>query len=211
MSEYVFLAHCGMSLGHSTSVLVAADSAGNTRELSLAAVAELRTPVVTFNAQVVVDLLRQQSRTLPNQLVDIGDALKLLSGISRDDGGEPCWNVWLALEPFVKTPSDLIRFVSLIEARAPYPETNALLRLLATIAGALRELWIATEHSLRTCGEYERFTQIEIPEVLAKLRAVAQAGWNQGKKEVEGAGRAAVTWCRQTTMMPNRTNPSYAA
>lgn len=144
-------------------MLVTADCEGNTQELSVDAVAALQTPILTYDARTVVDLLRQNRRDLPNQLVDIGDALKIESGASRDDGGEPHWDVWAALKPFFPLPDDHAAITGLTEARTPYPESQEIYRLLASAARALHELWTVTEWTLRLKQEYQRFTEIEVP------------------------------------------------
>ena len=122
-----------------------------------------RRAVLTFNASDIVKLLRRLGEPLPTCLVDIGDGLKLNSGLSRDDGGEPHWNVWEVMKPFFRNISDCAACVRLAESRAQFPEPDELNRLLSEACLALRALWKSLEIKLIANQEYKRFVDVEIP------------------------------------------------
>jgi DNA polymerase-1 len=162
MSEQ-FLAYFATPFDADQSMFTVSDSFGQVRELKLEDVCTIQTLLVSYQLPAFVDLVRVSGGTLPNCLVDIGDALKIQSGTSRDDGGESQWDIWTALEPHISEVADFQAIISGVETRTALPDRQEMYRLLAACARALRDLWLSTCDVLSIHGEYERFSGIEIP------------------------------------------------
>jgi len=96
-------------------------------------------------------------------MIDIGDALRLRSGLSREQGGEKLWSVWSFINPEILEPADLERVRRLAESRELFPERSELGRLLQQTVKAMREVWRKTLEDLKQTQELERFLKIEVP------------------------------------------------
>jgi hypothetical protein len=96
-------------------------------------------------------------------MIDIGDALRLRSGLSREQGGEKLWSVWSFINPEILEPVDLERVRRLAESRELFPERSELGRLLQQTVKAMREVWRKTLEDLKQTKELERFLKIEVP------------------------------------------------
>ncbi|MBO6669542.1 DNA polymerase [Parvibaculum sp.] len=136
---------------------------GDYQHLSLREVGNLREPVVVSEAFVLVGELRAGGRTLVPKILDIDDALRLLSGRAKDDGGEKLWSSKRALEPHFSSPAEFKRWSEVYEGRGSFPLGEERLRLLESAADALEKLWRDVQDRLQLQGEYERFEQIEWP------------------------------------------------
>ena len=75
----------------------------NARELS-----EFPTCLLTYDVPALIDDLRRLKHVPPIHILDIGDALRLLVGRPKDEGGEKLWNFWPLLKRrFAKRAAEL--------------------------------------------------------------------------------------------------------
>jgi DNA polymerase I-like protein with 3'-5' exonuclease and polymerase domains len=163
MTECHFLAHIIDTFGTVLPVLVLADPSGKCREVSLGDLALTHANVVTYDAARLVDLFKYSSQRLPNTLVDIRIALRLLSGVARDEGGESLWDAVALLRDLIPSPADGKTFKDLIEARIPRPSRSELIRIASLGAVSLSKLWEKLTQELKQNDEERRLFEIEIP------------------------------------------------
>jgi DNA polymerase-1 len=136
---------------------------GTGREITISELSATALPLVTHNASLLVQLLRQAGLPPPALLIDILEALKIASQISRDQGGERHWSVWRRASAFFPNHSDGKRIAALFEARKVPPPPEELRLLVQTGASALRMLWLEVCSEMQERGEFERFLKVEIP------------------------------------------------
>jgi DNA polymerase-1 len=162
MTKPVFLAYSLNAFDENKAGFACADDSGRVKGVNWQEIAR-GTTVVTYNAATIVRYLHSTGNPLPQSLIGIGDALRLLSGVSRDDGGESKWALWPLIRPFFDSKSDFCLFVDVVEGIAAQPPGEDLTRLLVCAANGLREVWRSTLAALEGCGELDRFFQIEVP------------------------------------------------
>lgn len=130
----------------------------NARELS-----EYSSPLLTYDMSALIDDLRRLEHSPPANILDIGDALRLLVGRSKDDGGEKLWNIWPVLKRRFPDKTDADIFERLALSRESRPETAVLSRLLEEAGDALARVWESLSSRLKHQGEFERLTKVEWP------------------------------------------------
>ena len=128
----------------------------NARELS-----DFPTRLLTYDLPALIDDLRRLKHTPPIHILDIGDALRLLVGRPKDEGGEKLWNVWPALKRHFADKVDADLFERLALSRENRPSPDELSRLLEAAGEALAELWESLATRLKHHGEYDRLTTVE--------------------------------------------------
>lgn len=136
---------------------------GSAREITLNELSATALPLVTHNASLLVQLLRHAGLPPPGLLIDIVEALKIASQLSRDQGGERHWNVWRRASAFFPNHSDAKRIAALFEARKVPPSPEDVRLLIQSGAMALRMLWLEVCSEMQKGGEYERFLKVEVP------------------------------------------------
>lgn len=136
---------------------------GTGREITIKELSETALPLVTHNASLLVQLLRHAGLPPPVMLIDILEALKITSQVSRDQGGERYWNVWRRASAFFPNHSDGKRIAALFEARKVPPSPEEVRLLVQSGAIALRMLWLEVCSEMEKRGEYDRFLEVEIP------------------------------------------------
>lgn len=132
-------------------------------ELSASDASALDGPVVTYDAASLIDDLRKCNVAPPAALIDVGEAIRLCSGVSRADGGERRWSFWRRVRPYFQSKEEWLRASEVHEARSKRPEREAEATLLASLLDALELLWAATKTDLEKAGEFKRFFDIEVP------------------------------------------------
>ena len=130
----------------------------NARELS-----DFPTPLLTYDMPALIDDLRRLKHTPPICILDIGDALRLLVGRPKDEGGEKLWNIWPALKCCFADKIDADHFERLALSREGRPDPDELSRLLEAAGEALASLWESLVSQLKHQGEYDRLTTVEWP------------------------------------------------
>ena len=117
--------------------------------------------IVTYDLPTLVDDLHRRDHHPPKRPIDVGEALRLLAGVSRDEGGERRWDVWRRLIPYFPNVAEARCFEATAKSRAQRPDEPELTSLLEAAARAVQQLWRHTHASLVAAGELERFLLIE--------------------------------------------------
>ncbi|MEF2549721.1 hypothetical protein VQ045_21765, partial [Aurantimonas sp. E1-2-R+4] len=116
-----------------------------------------------YDLPALVDDLRRSDYSPPKNVLDIGDAIRLAVGRSKDDGGERLWNIWSALKRQFDTKADAVTFELVAISRIDRPEPEELSRLLSAALIALERLWTDLLERLGRTGELERLVKVEWP------------------------------------------------
>lgn len=161
--DTLFIAHVGDPFSVAPLELVGCDGNLQMREFSLRELSEHRGPVVSFEIRTLIDAHRFAKVQLPATLIDIADALRLLSGISRTQGGEKHWDFWSFVSPTIVASHDVEHIKRLLDCRDLYPAKPELLRLLGAAAQALHHVWSTIVIDLARNDEADRFFEIETP------------------------------------------------
>jgi len=162
MMGFCFLAHVVDPFGILEPALVVAGQDGRSKILTLGELAEIEETIVTLDVHTLVNALRAGDFVLPHRIVDVRDALKLASGLSKDQGGERKWDTFRQLSS-VEPGSYSREIAEMVQGRRLQPERSELIELLTRACNALCALWDDLKLLLGVAGEWERFTQIEVP------------------------------------------------
>lgn len=130
----------------------------NARELS-----DFPTRLITYDMPSLIDDLRRLKHPPPIHILDIGDALRLLVGRPKDEGGEKLWDIWPALKSRFASTADANLFERLALSRESRPDAGELSQLLEAAGRALADLWESLVPRLKEQGEYDRLTSVEWP------------------------------------------------
>jgi len=117
--------------------------------------------VITYDTHRLIAAFRQNN-LCPPTLIDIRDALKLLSGLSKDQGGESHWNTFVALSVSCRDNKPRI-LEELLLGKIPQLSTADTNALIEYTAKALASTWVDLISALKLRGEWRRFEEIEIP------------------------------------------------
>src|SRR5215203_2522665 len=157
MTRYLYLVYVpDLSLGSKGTVLTLYDEGGQVVTESAAELSEIDAPVITYEVSTLVDDLRTSKVRLPPLLIDVGEALRLITGLARDDGGERRWDALKRISQHFRENRLQRQFTSIVQSRAPRPPGPELRDLLTHAGAALRELWLDTLDQLNRNGERER-------------------------------------------------------
>ena len=163
MSEVGFLAFSADPFGAEPPIGVLTDAAGAHSIVRREQLGDLQAPVVTFEAWRLVDALRESHTPLPRCLIDIRDALRMLSGRSKDQGGERYWDVKRALSIEGLSQENCRAGFGLVSAACERPEPQEVVRLLAELSATVGRLWQALLPKLEGTHELTRFMDVEVP------------------------------------------------
>ncbi|MBK3776252.1 hypothetical protein GAY31_19195 [Azospirillum brasilense] len=120
-------------------------------------------PIATYDLPALVDELHRRDCQPPKHPIDVGEALRLMVGTPRDEGGERRWDIWRRLKAYFPSIEEAQSFEAVAKSQAPRPEEPKLSSLLETAAKAVQQLWYHVHASLTAAGELERFLQVEVP------------------------------------------------
>ena len=146
-----------------TSMAAAATLNDAARNVELTELGKHNGPVVTHDAPLLIELFRARNIALPHTLVDIEEALRFRSQISKDQGGQKQWNLWRMGAKFLDASVDAKTVERLLNASSIPPDSEEQRRLTRVSAGMLRQLWVETEEELTRLGEWARFIEKEVP------------------------------------------------
>lgn len=134
-------------------------------------------PLVAHSFTLLVDWLREKGLSLPDCVIDLELAKKLLLGAKRPAlKREAPWTLSKLLEPTLRDSSSISHLRDIEHhLRQPSREITDLESWAGTVAEALRSAWGDLEVMLRNAGEHERFFEIELPSYNLML-AVQYAG-----------------------------------
>ncbi|MBY2965548.1 hypothetical protein HF251_23100 [Rhizobium leguminosarum] len=136
---------------------------GSTKQISVQHLGELEGTWITYDVATLIDELRRCGVRPPRGLLDISEAIRLVTGRSRAEGGERQWDFWRRLKSHFDDETKWRLARELHEGRGPSWQEIDASNYFASFAGALTTLWAATTKSLEDSGELERFFEIEVP------------------------------------------------
>jgi DNA polymerase-1 len=118
--------------------------------------------VITFEAPALIDDLRRSEASIPEQIIDISDAIRLCTGISRADGGERKWNFWKKIRPFFRS-DDLWDAAKGVHSGQDTIDNHDIDVISKALYEAIIGLWENVSKELFSLGEEDRFWHIEMP------------------------------------------------
>jgi DNA polymerase-1 len=116
---------------------------------------------VTINAARFIDEFRSAKLPLP-KIIDVQATLRLIVGLSRDQGGEAKWNVWNALLPFSDDVGKTLLFRDIFEGQKQASNDKHAYELLGHNIQVLSRLWTWLQIKLIDHGEAKRFWDVEV-------------------------------------------------
>jgi len=119
--------------------------------------------LVTYGLPALIDELRRAGHAPQRNPIDIGEALRLVAGVPRDEGGEKRWDVWRHLAPHFSDNATARLFIAAAKSRVAWPDEPLFSNMLNAASHALEQLWDQTKTSLRERGELDRFLSVEVP------------------------------------------------
>jgi DNA polymerase I len=162
MTGVRFLAHVIDPFGIEEPALVVARQGGESEIVTLDQLKEVKDTIVTYEISALINALRAGGHGLAPRIVEVRDALKLASGLSKDQGGERRWNTFRRLAS-VESGSYAKELGEMALGRRLQPERSELFELLKRASVALDALWQDLKLQLQEGGEWERFTEVEVP------------------------------------------------
>lgn len=163
MTEVSILAYLPDPFAVQTSRFLIRKPSGESLHVNARELSEFPTRLLTYDMPALVDDLRRLNHAPPTHILDIGDALRLLVGRPKDEGGEKRWNIWPELKHWFADKADADLFERLALSRDSRPDADQLLHLLETAGEALSKLWESLSSRLKDRGEYDRLTDVEWP------------------------------------------------
>lgn len=163
MTERAFLAYFPDPFDTKDSRYLVMQSNGRTLDVSARELCDLPGQVVTYEPSALIDDLRRAGVHPPTGLLSINDALRLVAGVARDEGGERKWNFWSALARHSEDHSVAKKFEDTVRSKQPRPEAGEVHELLEAGVQALAKLWSEVVERLTERGEFERFFSVEVP------------------------------------------------
>jgi hypothetical protein len=116
--------------------------------------------VVTFGLGELIEAAVARSAELPTTIIDIEDALRLGSQISRDQGGPREWDFWRSASRNFQSEVRALRRV--LESR-DHASSNEIGPLLRSGCRMLEGVWENAISLLQARGEHDRFFSYEVP------------------------------------------------
>nr|WP_315053215.1 DNA polymerase [uncultured Brevundimonas sp.] len=136
------------------------------RRIEAADLAETEVPIVTMEAARLVAELRALGAAPPENLIDLGEALRLLRGRAKNDGGAKAADPWRMLKQVAAagpTKIAVASFHGLFVSETEWPDEAARLAAAEQVLQVLGVAWRTTLDELDTSGELQRFDEIERP------------------------------------------------
>ena len=163
MTDLAFLAHIPDPFHVGGSRFRLRDKHGNDHSLTAVELGGWVGPTMTIELPAFVDDLRRHGQPPPNSILDLGEALRLAVGMSKDDGGERHWNIWRALSKRFQSNGDARRFCDLALSREAVATSEDVSDLLQAALDAMQMLWADVQTRLQRCDELERLVNVEWP------------------------------------------------
>ncbi len=139
---------------------------GNATELKMVSASEVAAiayPLITYEVSTLIDDLRRNGAGIPSKLIDMSEAIRLVTGLSKSDGGQPKWNFWRKIRKSFDKDETWSRLYSIHESRAAIADIADEISLLTALCDACIRLWSLLQSELIKKKEHERFFTIEVP------------------------------------------------
>lgn len=163
MTDTAFLSHFPDPFDTKNSRYLLMHTDGKKLDVTARELSDMPCFVVTYEAGSLVDDLRRAGVHPPVGLISVNDALRLVVGVARDEGGERQWNVWSALSKHFENRDSGKLFEAVVRSKEQRPEAGEVRRLLEVGVEALAKLWGSVLDQLDERGEHERFFAVEVP------------------------------------------------
>lgn len=163
MTDSAFLAYFPDPFDTKDSRYLVLTPEGKAVDVSARELSGFHGQVVTYEPSVLVDDLRRAGVRPPAGLLSINDALRLIVGVARDEGGERKWNFWALLARHAADHHVAKRFEETVRSKQARPEAGEVRELLEAGVQALQKLWRVVVNELVERGESERFFSVEVP------------------------------------------------
>ena len=161
--EVSLLAHLPDPFGVHEPLFLIMENGYGVRRISAQDLSDYGERLVTYDICSLIDSLRGIGVPPPRNMLDLGDALRLLGGSSKDDGGAKRWNYWTALKGHFTSARDGEAFEQIGLSRQHRPVPEEVDRILKEALNAQHNLWTAVSRELKRLGEWERLLTVEWP------------------------------------------------
>jgi hypothetical protein len=171
--SYLFHYTPPVELGPSPVLLLLRDD-GTVNPTSLRELSEDSGRVITYSFSLLVDWFRKELLSLPEQVVDLGVAKKLVVGRPKSDfSGDYPWDTWRLIETYLPARDKSPHATASLTTHLASPKRGAFgnLRLNLTELHALKRVWDDVCSDLERLGEGERFFTVEVPIFNLMLRS----------------------------------------
>ncbi|WP_158235443.1 DNA polymerase [Caulobacter sp. FWC2] len=166
MRDAAVLAYLPDPFGLERAEFFLSEAAGQSRRVAAAEVAETAVPIVTVEAARLITELRSLGVAPPPDLIDLGEALRLLRGKAKNDGGAKAADPWRMLKQTASgEPSEAATasFQKMFVSETEWPGEAERLAVAEQVLAVLRAAWHAALDELDDCGELQRFDGVERP------------------------------------------------
>lgn len=166
MRDAAVLAYLPDPFGLGRAEFFLSEGTGQSRRLAAAEVAETAVPIVTVEAARLITELRSLGAAPPRNLIDLGEALRLLRGRAKNDGGAKAADPWRMLKQVASGgPSEATTasFHQMFVSETEWPDEAERLAFAEQVLAVLRTAWHSTLDEMDACGELQRFDEIERP------------------------------------------------
>ena len=146
--------------------LLLASSTGKAEAASLQQLSRINRPIITHSFSLLVDWFRDRNLPLPNRVVDLEVAKKLLIGRPKSDFDiERPWDMPSMLLKYVPSQYDHKQVRAALATHMAKPPISSFsnLRWMTAVAVKLPVLWQEIQAELIAGGENQRFEDIEVP------------------------------------------------
>jgi DNA polymerase I len=180
MPDPTFLAYLPDPFAVGRSAFLVLPAEGEPARVEASELVGLDAPIVSIDASALIEELLRLGQSLPNTLIDFTEALKLLSGTSKKDGGERQWEPWPHLIAASPERRAISRFREAFH-NAALLHPDEVTPTLEGGAKALKAAWVTVVDELKEAGELDRFFNVEVP--------VAQIFYNRQYRGIAVSGR----------------------
>ena len=139
---------------------------GDARKINPSELADLAQPLVTLEAPRLVAELRSLGIAPPKDLIDIGEALRLLRGKAKNDGAVRAADPWRMLKKSASTTefmTAVVLFQGMFNSEVEWVAESQREAIFAKVVELLRRSWVAVTEQLEANEELQRFEEIERP------------------------------------------------
>ncbi len=166
MRDAAVLAFLPDPFGLGRAEFVISNSHGDVSKIDPSELADLDQPVVTLEAPRLVAELRSLDVAPPKDLIDVGEALRLLRGKAKNDGAVRAADPWRMLKQSA-VATQLIAAVTLFQdmfnSEIEWVAEDQREAIFAKVVEVLRSAWVVLIEELAASEELQRFEDIERP------------------------------------------------
>lgn len=166
MRDAAVLAYLPDPFGLGRAEFFLSEAQGHARRIAPVELADTAVPLVTVEVASLITELRSLGAAPPLDLIDLGEALRLLRGKAKNDGGARAADPWRLLKqvaPGGLCETAVASFHQMFVSELDWPDERARLAVAEQVLAVLRTAWHATLDEMEDCGELQRFDEVERP------------------------------------------------